>query len=311
MTWRRIFPLLSIVAALIGLYAFWRVLQRYDFAELWRSISELPPRAILLALAQVAGAYIAIAAGEYLGVLYAGRRLPAWRVFTVTVAALGIGHSIGIAALSSGAVRLRMYGRSGIKPVETGKVVLFSAVTVAIGLTGLIAVATLVRSDEIAALLGLPQAVATVAAVVALALLAAYFAACVLVRRPLRIRREQFTLPDWRLAAGQLVLGPLQPLLVGTILFTCLQPLAEISWGDTISLYAGADAAAVLGHVPGGWGVLEYVFTRYADGPGIIAGVLVFRGVYYLLMLLIGAAILVLDEVWRRAPEATLSSRPA
>jgi uncharacterized membrane protein YbhN (UPF0104 family) len=315
MAWRKLLPLLGVAAALVGVYAFWRVLHRYDFNDLFRAVREVPPGAVVTALALVAAAFVILAAAEYLGLLYAGHRLRPLRVFMVTVAALGIGHSIGVAALSSGAVRLRMYGRSGVTAVETGKVVLFSAITVALGLTGVLAAALLLRRDAVAELLGLPVALATAVALIATALPVAYVVACAFIRRPLRIRSESFALPSWQLAVGQVLLGPAQPLIVGTVLFACVRPLAEIGYADTVSLYAAADTAAILGHVPGGWGVLEYVFTQFADGPGVLAGVLVFRGLYYLLMLLIGAATLILDEVFGPRHEnraaRPLSSRPA
>src|SRR5690606_41795274 len=47
---------------------------------------------------------------------------------------LSIGHLIGFAALSSGAVRYRFYTAWGLSPGDVGRIVLFCAMTVAVGL---------------------------------------------------------------------------------------------------------------------------------------------------------------------------------
>jgi uncharacterized membrane protein YbhN (UPF0104 family) len=58
--------------------------------------------------------------------------------------------------------------------------------------------------------------------------------------------------------------------------------------------------SALVGHVPGGWGVIEYIVTNALDGPHVLAGLIIFRASYYLLPLTVGVAIFILDEVTGR-----------
>ena len=52
--------------------------------------------------------------------------------------------------------------------------------------------------------------------------------------------------------------------------------------------------------MPGGWGVLEYVFANAFYGHGVVTGLLLFRTIYYLLPLFVGFAFWLADELAAR-----------
>ena len=56
--------------------------------------------------------------------------------------------------------------------------------------------------------------------------------------------------------------------------------------------------SAVVGHVPGGWGLLEFIVTNALSGDGqVLSGIVLFRAVYYLFPLFVGLLIFLIDEV--------------
>jgi uncharacterized membrane protein YbhN (UPF0104 family) len=57
---------------------------------------------------------------------------------------------------------------------------------------------------------------------------------------------------------------------------------------------------ALIGHVPGGWGVLEYITTTSLSGGEVLAGIVLFRAVYYLVPLLLGLVVFLVDEIVSR-----------
>src|SRR5690606_34085392 len=95
------------------------------------------------------GSFTSIAAIEYLAIRYVRRPVPPARVAATSLAAIGIGHAIGLAALSSGAIRYRMYMRAGYGVVSTGKVILFSGLSAACGFAGVGGTALLWQADSL------------------------------------------------------------------------------------------------------------------------------------------------------------------
>src|SRR5258708_30625025 len=126
---------LQVGPALVGAFLLYRVLRQPDPSEIAAAIRQIPPTNILLAVAFTAGSYVCLAVIEYMGLVYASRRrVPASRVMLVTIAGLGIGHSVGLSALSSGAGRYRMYTRNGLNAEAVAQILIFSRMTVVVGL---------------------------------------------------------------------------------------------------------------------------------------------------------------------------------
>lgn len=302
-------------ASLLGIFLLYRVVRRYDMAEIGAALAAVPSGTILLALFFSVIGYLFLIGAEYLAVRYTGQPCSFRRVASTAVAALGIGHSIGLAALSSGAVRYRMYGRAGMALPEVGRVVLFSGVTVSLGLSCVGAMALLWQGDELARLLDVPHGLMLAIAGAAILWIVIYLVTCTLRDRRLKIRHFRLEVPSWRVALAQVFFGSGHLLSVAAVLYASLRIFTEADYPTIAALYVGADISALVGHVPGGWGLIEYIVTSALEGPRLLAGLIIFRAIYYLVPLAIGVVIFVLDELAARArtsppaPSAAVSHR--
>lgn len=298
---RHLLSLLGVVATSVGAYLLYRVVQRYDFGAIANALTAVAPSALALPVGLVVVSYLSLTITEYVSVRYAARvKLRLTRVARITVGSLGIGHSIGLAALSSGAVRLRMYGRSGIGAGNVARIVLFSAVTVSLGFTTLIATGLIFNHALVATVLKIDRTYTTALALPLLCVPALYLMLCFLRREPLAIGRLSLPLPPPAIAVLQIVLGCSNLLLKAAVLTACINLFAAADYATVASLYVAGDAAAAIGHVPGGWGVLEFIVLHQLPGQDAAAGLLVFRVIYYLAPLLLGLLSLVGDEIQRR-----------
>lgn len=305
MTWRHLMPWLWAVTTVLGIFLLIWVLRRYDPAELRSAILSFPVSRLVPAALFAAGSFACLWAAEILAARYAGLGVSPGRNAVVVVAALGIGHSIGFAAFSSGAVRLRMYGRSGVAPAAVARMILFAGITVGFGLALTAFWATLARPGVVAGMVGVRPVIALSIAGVAPVLALLYVTACWLFpAATLRLWRMSLHMPPAPLAAAQLLVGTLNFSCVAAAVYFCLAPFvqagAQAGYPAIAAVYVGANAAALVGHVPGGWGVLEYGVSTFLSGPRLMAGVLVFRIVYYLVPLLAGLGILLADELHGR-----------
>lgn len=297
MNWRLISAILGALATLLGLFLLYRVFQRYELSELLEALHKMPATQIAWAGLCTLAAFLGFGAAEFLAVGYARGKPPGFlAVLRVAVAGLGVGHSIGLAALSSGAIRYRMYARQGFDLVEVAKIIFFSGVTVAMGLMATGADLILLRTDLVAELVQVRSGVLMALAATFVTLTVGYPVLCHVHRRPLRLRRTSIRLPKPALAVAQIAVGSLNQMLIVATFFACLAPFTSKGFLPLAALYVGADATAVVSHVPGGWGLLEYIVLHFLNEPRLIAGIVAFRAVYYLVPLFVGLTVFLADE---------------
>lgn len=195
------------LAAGIAAYLLWRTFGGVGWGDLSARIINMPTGTILRAAGFAGLSYLCLTGFDYLGLRYAGRPLPYRRAALASFTALSIGHMIGFAALSSGAVRYRFYSRWGLTGEEVAKVILFCGVTVALGLLALGSVALLLHPALSAEITGLSHPEIMVLGLLGVSICVGYLLAAVFIRRPLKLRSWQFAFPTLRLATLQLLIG--------------------------------------------------------------------------------------------------------
>ena len=173
-------------ALVLGLAAFllYRTLSRYDFDELLASVKSIPLSRLGTALLFAAASYFCLTLFDFLALHYVGHPLPYRKAALASFTSLSLGHNIGFAALSSGAVRYRFYSRWGLDAEAVGKLILFCGVTVGLGLITLGGLALVLRSELAAEIIGLSRAAALALGALCLAVPLAYLAIAVWVTQP-------------------------------------------------------------------------------------------------------------------------------
>jgi len=291
-----LFRAVFVAALALAGFLLYRTLSRYSMADITQSLSSIPLARLLAAVGFAAASYLCLTGFDWLAVRYAGKPQPWRRTALASFTALSIGHNIGVAALSSGAVRYRFYARWGLGAGDVAKVILFCGLTVGIGLATLGGVGLLIYPDEAAALIGLGGGAVLALAIACLAAPALYVLLAALVRAPLRFRRWSLQLPDYRLALGQVAVGTANFACVAACLHQLLAAFAEVGYLKVASIYVIANTAAVVSHVPGGLGVLEATVSYLLPDAAAIGALIGFRVVYFFLPLAIGLPTFVVSE---------------
>lgn len=299
MAMRRIATAIGMAAALLGIYLLYRVGQKYDFKEVADVLRESPPAAIAWTLLFTACSFTCVVLIEWLALTYVEAKAPVQRLIRTGIAAVGVGRSVGLSAFSSGGIRYRMYGRVGIKAMTVAKMLLFLASTVGVGMAGAGGLA-LIMDQGLSDLLGVSHQTVVTIGVGALLVDVAYLLLCAGFRRKITLLKVSLQLPPLRLALGQVILSALNFLCIAAALYSSLRAFVAVSYQAVAALYVGSDVVAMLGHVPGGWGVLEYIVTEALEGSRVLAGLVLFRAIYYLLPLTVGLTLFIADEMARR-----------
>jgi uncharacterized membrane protein YbhN (UPF0104 family) len=97
-------------------------------------------------------------------------------------------------------------------------------------------------------------------------------------------------------------------LFVAACLDATVSAISNVQYFEVLSAYILANTATVVTHTPGGLGVIETVILMVLQRPEAIGAVLLFRLVYFLLPLCLGAVLFAVFELrWRirgRDPQA-------
>ena len=102
------------LAILLAIFLLYRVFSHQDPAALRDAVTSVTAHTLTLAGLFTAGSFTAISVLEYLAVRHTQAPVPLRRIVATAVAAIGIGHTLGLAALSSGAIRYRKIGRAHV-----------------------------------------------------------------------------------------------------------------------------------------------------------------------------------------------------
>lgn len=292
-----------ITVAVLALAAFllYRTLSRYSLDELAAAVGAVPTARLIGAGGFAAASYLCLTGFDYLALHYVGRPLPYPKAALASFTALSLGHNIGLAALSSGAVRYRFYTRWGLRPGQVAKIIVFCGITVGLGLMVLGGLALLLRSSLAEQITGLAQPVLIGLGSACLAVPALYLALAAFVRKPLVIRRWTLEVPPLRLALGQILVGSVNFAFVAACLHQALAAVTDVAYIGVASVYVIANTTALISHVPGGLGVIESVVMHLLPQADLIGPLLVFRFVYFLVPLGLGSALFLVTElIYRR-----------
>ncbi|HEX2217004.1 MAG TPA: UPF0104 family protein [Xanthobacteraceae bacterium] len=296
------------VLALAG-FLLYRTLSRYSLEGIITSVTMIPAARFGLAALFAAMSYLCLTCFDYLALRYVGQPLPYRYVALASFCSLSLGHNIGFAALSSGAIRYRFYSRAGVNIEQIAKVILFCGITVGLGLSILGGCALLLRPNLAGEITGLSRAVVLTVGVACLAVPMAYVALAAVVRKTLKVRHWSLQMPEWRLALGQIIIGPVNFAFVAACLHQTLAGVGEVSYFAVAAVYVIAIVASLITHVPGGLGVIETVVLYLLPEGNLIGALLAFRVIYFLIPLAIGGSLFLITELVLRRRSSSQSAK--
>jgi phosphatidylglycerol lysyltransferase len=271
---------------------------RYD--EVMKAVSATPDLNIAMAVLATALSYLILAGYDFSALGYAHAKVPRPTVFVTSFVAYALSNTIGLGPLTGGAIRTRMYTAAGLTPHQIAQVIVFNLIAFGLGITAFGALSLLWGAREVAPLLHLPAVLLQAAAAAALLALGAFLWLCTQ-RRVLSIGpRWTMRLPTAELAVRQLVISAVE-LCTSAAALWFLLPDGQISLPTFIIFYAIAIAAGIVSHVPGGVGVFEAVMLLATQShmatDAMLGALLLNRGIYYVLPLVVATALVVAYEV--------------
>lgn len=281
-------PIVALAIFALVLLVIDRELAGFHLRDVLAYLRQIPSSGILAAAAATLASYLMLSVYDVLGLRYARKPLPYRAVLFKSVIAYAIGHSFGAAALTGGAVRYRLYSRSGLTGVDVATLQGFCSATTAVGLTILIGVSLIAAPQVAFAELHMAQPWPGIVGVALLAAIAAYVSWGSFTEGGLEFRGWVLRPPGLTLSLLQVATGAIELSVSSAVLWSLLPVEVHVDFLSFLGIYALAVAAGIASYLPGGIGVFESVILVALPGapPDHVLGALLgYRAIYYLLPL--------------------------
>ncbi|MGO1000356.1 bifunctional lysylphosphatidylglycerol flippase/synthetase MprF [Lysobacter sp. CA196] len=294
-SWRRALSMLASLAILaLALHALAGEFSEQGYRSIRHAFAQLEDRRIVLAFLLGLASYACLVGFDAIGLRRNASKVKPLRLVVTAFLANAVGHTLGFAALTGGAVRLRGYGAAGLSLADIGQVVLMSTLGFVFGAWVLLACALLFEPAPAALLLPLGEpAIRAIGAAIALAFVGLWFAVG-RDGRTLRWRGHALWLPDRRTVLEVTALSVVELALAGSALYVLLAPIAGTDFIGFVGLYLVAVVAGLLSSVPAGIGVFEWSLLKLLPGvapASLLAAALAYRITYYALPLALATVI--------------------
>ncbi len=299
--WSRIGFLVSAVIILIAVVVLVRILRDIEVGEVVQALKETEARDIGLAALFVAFGYFTLTFYDLFALRTIGRSDIPYRV-----AALGgftsysVGHNVGASVVTGGAVRYRIYSAWGLDAVAVAKVCFIAGLTFWLGNATVLGLGIAFEPQAASAIDQLPPWANRIAAILTLVVLTSYVAW--VWNKPRVIGRSgwQVTLPGGPLTLLQIGIGIVDLAFCALAMYMLVPDEPNIGFVTVAVIFVSATLLGFASAAPGGIGVFDaamLVALWQFDKEELLAGLLLFRLIYYVVPFAISLVILGIREL--------------
>jgi len=292
--WRQAFKRFSVTAFFVLFAAFFvKFARTVDWAAVAQALRAYPTTTLAAAACLAALSHLLYSSFDLIGRLRTGHGLGVARVCAITFVSYAFNLNLG-SLVGGFATRYRLYTRDGLTAGTVTRVLMLSIVTNWLGYAFLGGLVLALSPPSLSASWAIGSVALRTIGAVLLACSLAYVAACAAWKgRVWTIRGRQFELPSASIALWQLAVSSVNWAVIASIIHVLLKQ--QLPYPTVLSVLLVAAVAGVITHVPAGLGVLEAVFLAALSGvlghAEIIAALLAYRAVYYLLPLVVASAL--------------------
>jgi uncharacterized membrane protein YbhN (UPF0104 family) len=294
--WNRIGVALSVTIIAIAAVALYRILRTINASEVVEALVTTDWRDIALAALFVACGYITLTFYDLFALRTIGRSDVPYRAAALAgFTSYSVGHNVGASVLTGGAVRYRVYSAWRLSAIDVAKICFVAGLTFWLGNATVLGLGIAYAPLAASAIDQLPAWLNRIGAFVILLLLALYVAW--VWRRPRVVGGEGWsvTLPDGPLTLLQIGIGIVDLGFCALAMYMLVPDEPNIGFVTLAVIFVSATLLGFASHAPGGIGVFDaamLVALWQFDKEDVLAGVLLFRLLYYIVPFVISLAIL-------------------
>ncbi|MEO1199587.1 MAG: phosphatidylglycerol lysyltransferase domain-containing protein [Pseudomonadota bacterium] len=291
--------LLSVTIFLLAIATLRDILSEVSPQDVIDAFRATPSAAILTSLGFAAASYLAMTGYESLALHHLKKPIPYRRTALASFTSYAVANNMGFAVLTGGSVRYRIYSLEGMSAVDIAVLTAIVMMTFTLGILTALGATLIISPATASAIDRLPVSLNFLLGIVLLTGIAGYIVWVSRRRRRISYKGFRVRLPGPRLTLIQIVIAVSELILAAGALYALLPADTNLPFSIVAVAFIAAIGLGVLSHAPGGIGVFEAVMLLglpQIPPEQLLASLLMFRCVYYLVPLALAALLLAYHE---------------
>ena len=291
---------LSLTIFVIAVVVLYHILRDIDTDELLDAIEATNWQTLIIAGAFVAAGYLTLTFYDLFALRAIGRSEVPYRIAAVAgFTSYAVGHNVGASVFSGGAVRYRIYSSWGLSVIEVTKICFIAGLTFWLGNATVLGLGILDAPQAARALDQLPLWSNRLLALVILATLGGYVAWVWVKPRIIGRQGWQVRLPGGPSTLVQIAIGIVDLCCCAAAMYMLVPDEPNLGFVTVAVIFVAATLLGFASHAPGGLGVFDatmMVALWQFDKEDLLAGLLLFRLLYYIIPFVLALMMLGIRE---------------
>src|ERR1700743_2432966 len=292
---------ISVTVIGIACYVLYHMLRDIDTFEVLEAIKSTEPRSIALAALFVAAGYFTLTFYDLFAVRAIGHSEVPYRINALAAfTSYSIGHNVGASVFTGGAVRYRIYSAWGLNAIDVAKICFLAGLTFWLGNAAVLGLGITYHPEAAASIDQLPV---WLTRIVAIGIILGLFAYVGWVwTQPRSVGRGPWSvvLPGGPLTLLQIMIGIVDLGFCALAMYVLVPDEPNLGFIVVAVIFVSATLLGFASHSPGGLGVFDaamLVGLFQYDKEELLAGMLLFRVLYYLVPFVLSVILLSLREL--------------
>jgi glycosyltransferase 2 family protein len=282
-------------------YTLYELLRGVELDKVLAALAGQSAQKLVAAGAFVAAAYIALTFYDLFALHTIGRHKVPYSVAALaSFTSSTIGHNLGAAVLTGGLIRLRIYSVWGLTVADIAKIAVLTGITFWLGNVLVLGGTTAYIPEAATAVDHLPSWINRGIGFTGLFGIGCYLVWLAPAPRAIGHSGWRIVLPSFRFTLLQIGIGALDLILVTLAMYALLPDAPIVGLPSVIVVFLTATLFGTVSHAPAGLGVIEATMLlglpQYPR-EALLASLLTFRAVYFLLPLLLATLSLGVREL--------------
>jgi glycosyltransferase 2 family protein len=299
--WHRVGFILSVTIIVVAAVVLYRKLHNINVGKVLTAMATVEYSDVAFAALYVAAGYFTLTFYDLFALRTIGRHDVPYRVAALAgFTSYSVGHNVGASVFTGGAVRYRIYSAWGLDAVEVAKLCFIAGLTFWLGNATVLGFGFAYHPEAASQIDLLPAWANRILGILALAVLTAYVAW--IWRTPRIIGRQNWEvrLPSGPLTLLQIVIGIVDLTFCALAMYVLVPSEPQIQFIDVAVIFITATLLGFASHSPGGLGVFDaamLIALWQYDAEDLLAGLLIFRLLYYLIPFALALVVLGIREI--------------
>jgi uncharacterized membrane protein YbhN (UPF0104 family) len=296
----RLGVILSIIIIAIAAVVLYRKLHNINVGKVLTAMATVEYRDVAISALFVAAGYFTLTFYDLFALRTIGRKDVPYRVAALAgFTSYSIGHNVGASVFTGGAVRYRIYSAWGLDAIEVAKICFIAGLTFWLGNVTVLGFGFAYHPQAASHIDQLPLWVNRLLGIAALTILVGYIAWVWRTPRVIGRQNWQVQLPNGPLTLLQIVIGIVDLTCCAAAMYVLVPNDPPMQFIDIAVIFITATLLGFASHSPGGLGVFDaamLIALWEYDAEELLAGLLIFRLLYYILPFTLALAVLGVRE---------------